>query len=45
MFENLIGGGTAGCVIAANGGIRTETATYTGKFDKNVYQYFMICPI
>ena len=31
----LIGGGTAGCVIAANGGIRSGSATHTGKLDKN----------
>ena len=29
----LIGGGTAGCVIAANGGIRSGTTTSTGKFN------------
>ena len=32
----MIGGGTAGCVIAANGGIRSGTATHTErKLDKN----------
>ena len=34
-FEKLLGGGTAGCVIAANGGIRSGTPTQTGKLDKN----------
>ena len=42
-FEKYIGGGTAGCVIAANGGIRSGSATNTGKLDKN--ENLMICPI
>ena len=29
----VIGGGTAGCVIAANGGIRLGSTTSTGKFN------------
>ena len=29
----LIGGGTAGCVIVANGGISLGTTTSTGKFN------------